>query len=256
MTGESPQARALRLRRLEDVGLNSSQPPAQLLYDGWLLRLSPGKAKRARSVNALHPGTLALEEKIAHCERLYADRGLPTLFRISEVTQAPGLDDCLAMRGYGKFDLTEVREAAIDPALAAGPDVAVPRLEDWSEMVGELRGSPAAHRAAHLARLVALPLAVRPVALLARDAPMATGLAIAEGEYLGIFDVVTRESARRRGCARQVVSALLRWGCEQGARRAYLQVDAGNAPAISLYDRYGFTRAYGYWYRGRQGEQA
>ena len=27
------------LRRLEELGLNSSAPPGQLLYDGWLLRL-------------------------------------------------------------------------------------------------------------------------------------------------------------------------------------------------------------------------
>ena len=34
-------------RRLEELSLNSSAPPGQLLYDGWLLRLAPGKAKRA-----------------------------------------------------------------------------------------------------------------------------------------------------------------------------------------------------------------
>jgi len=51
-------------RRLEELGLNSSTPPGQLLYDGWLLRMLPGKAKRARSVNAVYPSTLALERKI------------------------------------------------------------------------------------------------------------------------------------------------------------------------------------------------
>jgi GNAT superfamily N-acetyltransferase len=134
--------------------------------------------------------------------------------------------------------------------------VAAPRLEEWFDMVGELRGSPVAQRTAHLARLAALPLAMRPAALLDGGRTLATGLAILEGAHVGIFDVVTRESARRLGCARQVVNALLRWGRQQGAHRAYLQVDAGNAPAISLYDRYGFSRAYGYWYRGRTGEQA
>ena len=42
-------------RRLEELGLNSSVPPGQLLYDGWLIRLLRGKAKRARSVNAVYP---------------------------------------------------------------------------------------------------------------------------------------------------------------------------------------------------------
>lgn len=48
-------ASSLDLRRIEELGLNSSAPPGQLLYDGWLLRLLPGQAKRARSVNAVYP---------------------------------------------------------------------------------------------------------------------------------------------------------------------------------------------------------
>jgi hypothetical protein len=70
-------------RRLEELGLNSSAPPGQLLYDGWLLRLLPGKAKRARSVNAVYPSTLPLEQKIAYCEGLYRANHLPAIFRIT-----------------------------------------------------------------------------------------------------------------------------------------------------------------------------
>ena len=44
------------LRDVEDAGLNASAPPQQLWRDGWLIRRSPGKAKRARCVNALAPG--------------------------------------------------------------------------------------------------------------------------------------------------------------------------------------------------------
>ena len=85
---------------------------------------------------------------------------------------------------------------------------------------------------------------------------MATGLAILEDGHVGLFDVVTREGARRRGFARTIVAALLRWGWEQGARQSYLQVEEGNAPAIALYGQFGFTLAYRYWYRGRPGETA
>ena len=48
-------------RRIEDAGLNASAPPQQAFVDGWLLRLSPGKAKRARCINALQRGRLPLE---------------------------------------------------------------------------------------------------------------------------------------------------------------------------------------------------
>ncbi len=241
-------------RRLEELTLNSSAPPGQLLYDGWLLRFSPGKAKRARSVNAVYPSRLAFGEKLAHCEAVYGERGLPAIFRVSEHTE-PGLDAFLEAKGYGPFDATDVRVAAIDAALCRGPEVASPRLEEWFDMVGDLRGSPIAHRASHLVRLAALPLAMTSVAILEDGAPVATGLAILEDGHVGLFDVVTREGARRRGHGRAIVAALLRWGFGLGARQAYLQVDSANVPALAMYEAFGFARAYGYWYRGRPGEQ-
>jgi hypothetical protein len=73
--------------RLEELGLNSSTPPGQLLYDGWLLRMLPGKAKRARSVNAVYASTLPLDAKIAHCERLYRATGTAMIFRITPFSQ-------------------------------------------------------------------------------------------------------------------------------------------------------------------------
>ncbi len=36
------------LSRIEDAGINASAPPQQRWVDGWLVRCSPGKAKRAR----------------------------------------------------------------------------------------------------------------------------------------------------------------------------------------------------------------
>ena len=51
------------LARIEDAGLNASAPAQQRLLDGWLLRFSPGKAKRARCINALSAGRLPLAEK-------------------------------------------------------------------------------------------------------------------------------------------------------------------------------------------------
>jgi len=243
-------------RRLEELTLNSSAPPGQLLYDGWLLRFSPGKAKRARSINAIYPSRLPIDGKVAHCERVYGERGLPAIFRLSVHTDPPGLDGLLAGLGYESFSPTEVQAAAIDPARLGGEAVAVPRLEEWFDMVGDLRGSPIAHRSAHLARLAALPLARCAVAMLESGTPVATGLAILEDGHVGLFDVVTRESERRRGRARTIVAALLRWGWEQGARHSYLQVDEANAPAIALYRNFGFAPVYRYWYRGRPGEAA
>ena len=115
----------LDLRRVEEVGLNALQTQRQLFYDDWLLRVSPGKAKRARSVNAHFGSTLPLAQKIPYCERIYAERGLPTLFRITPFVQPPGLEAELAARGYRSFEHTLVQLTRLDhpPEAPAVPGV-------------------------------------------------------------------------------------------------------------------------------------
>ena len=76
--------------RIEEAGLNALQTQRQLFYDGWLLRISPGTAKRARSVNPNFGSSLPLPGKIAYCENIYAQHGLPTLFRMTPRRAASG----------------------------------------------------------------------------------------------------------------------------------------------------------------------
>ena len=243
-------------RRLEELGLNSSAPPGQLVYDGWLLRMLRGKAKRARSVNAVYSSKREIATKIAYCERLYRSAGLPAIFRITPFSEPASLDADLERRGYGRFDPTAVECAPIDPARLGDASAEAMELAAWVDAVGEMRGSSGEHRAAHLARLQGMPLALRPVAV--RDSAggvVATGLTIVEDDCAGLFDIITEEGARRRGHARSVVAALLRTAWAMGARHAYLQVNVENEPARRLYRQFGFEERYQYWYRGRPGEQ-
>jgi ribosomal protein S18 acetylase RimI-like enzyme len=84
---------------------------------------------------------------------------------------------------------------------------------------------------------------------------VAAGLAIVEDDAVGQFDIVVRPGHRRRGLARAVVSSLLSHAIGDGARMAYLQVDEGNVAARALYAQFGFSTAYQYWYRARDGER-
>ena len=90
----------LDLARVEEAGLNALQTQRQLFYDGWLLRLSPGKARRARSVNAHFGSSLPLDRKIRHCEAVYETRGLPVLFRMTPFQQPRDLENALCAHGY------------------------------------------------------------------------------------------------------------------------------------------------------------
>ncbi len=242
-------------RRIEELSLNSSAPPGQLIYDGWILRLLRGKAKRSRSVNAVYASTIPLSEKIGYCERLYGQAGVPALFRITPFSNPPDLDRELEWRGYERFDNTSVEAATITSAQFEGGKAEAMGLAPWIEAVGDLRGSPAVHRAAHFARIDGMPLRKLPVVAREERRIVATGLAIVEDDCVGLFDIITHGESLRRGHAKAVVGTLLRSAWELGARYAYLQVQEENEAARRLYAQYGFSQQYVYWYRGRPGEK-
>ena len=246
-------------RRIEEAGLNAMQTQRQLFFDGWLLRVSPGKAKRGRSVNPIGSGTRPLDERIAHCERVYAERDLPTLFRLTPFAHPPHLDRALDARGYRAFDPTLVQAVVLDgaaiPVLAvSGVSFVEATADAFADAVARLRGSSATQREAHRERLAHTPLDARYAVAGVDGIDVAAAKVAREGEAVGVFDVVTAESHRRRGIASMLVARLLARAWERGARVAYLQVDAGNAPALAVYRRFGFATAYEYHYRGREGE--
>lgn len=61
-------------------------------------------------------------------------------------------------------------------------------------------------------------------------------------EELRLMNLAVRESMRRRGVGRALVTEALRLGVEQAATRAVLEVRASNDPARSLYTRIGFVQ--------------
>lgn len=57
-----------------------------------------------------------------------------------------------------------------------------------------------------------------------------------------ITNVATREQARRRGYAKAVLAALLDEAKHRGVSAVFLEVRASNAPALALYDAFGFRQ--------------
>ena len=82
----------------------------------------------------------------------------------------------------------------------------------------------------------------------ARIADVASGVASYADDWLGLRSIAVDPAQRRQGHATAIVSALLEWGAERGARTAYLQVFADNAAALSLYAKLGFSVHHTYRY--------
>ena len=243
-----------QLAAIEDAALNASAPPQQLWLDGWLLRLCPGKAKRARSVNAVAAGRLPLAEKLALAEALYREAGLPMVVRITPFTQPAGLDEALAAAGLQRFDPTlvlaaELPRMALEPKLPPGLRLERADASTYAQVVGELRGSPPSQRQAHAQRLALSPVPYHGWLLRQGDELLACGQSARQLQWVGLYDIFTAPAARNRGLAGALCAELLRRTAAEGARTAYLQVDAANAPALAVYRRLGFGPGYGYHYR-------
>jgi GNAT superfamily N-acetyltransferase len=247
------------MSRVEDAGLNASAPPQQRWLDGWLLRYLPGKARRARCINAVAQGRLPVAQKLALAAPVYQAAGLPMIFRLTAFTQPPGLDQELAALGYDLVDHTRVMISPTLPAPAQA--AALPAGLHWAHLdglpfaqaVGHLRGSPADHISSHALRLLHSPVPYQGFAL-RRDSDacvLACGQLAREGEMVGLYDVFTDESVRGQGLSSLLCERMLAISALQGAKLAYLQVDADNQPALKVYRRLGFADAYRYHYRER-----
>ena len=258
--GQAARGMTLDARRLEELSLNSSAPPGQLLYDGWLLRLQPGKAKRARSVNAvyrLHACRSA--EKIAYCERLYARRGLARDLSHHAFHAAPGPRRRARAPRLRHLRRDGGRERAIVPAPARGAErgrdaAAAPNGSKRWASCAALRASsaPGTARASRVARCEMRAVADRRRRRDRRDRPHDRR----GRDAAGLFDIVTHEAHRRRGlrAPRGRGAAAPRRGSRR-ARGLPAGRSATTCPHASSTRQFGFAERYLYWYRGREGER-
>lgn len=255
-----PEATATReattatIRTLECRAFNAWPALQTVVDEGWLLRFARGHTKRANSVNVLWPGGGAdLPLRIARAEALYRAQRLQPVFRVTPLAE-PDLDAALAARGYEAFDPSLVLAgdiaAVADAARAPLPVPAPDPFAGWLDAFGAATQAAPAPLAAlgDMLRVLVPPAGF--VRVPARDGgDGAYAMGVAEAGDLGVFEVLTVPEARRQGLAAKALAALAAWAMPLGARRAWLQVTAENAPARALYARLGMREIYRYHYR-------
>lgn len=249
----------LAARRLEERALNASGAFQSLLYDGWLLGYRPGPTKRLRCVNPFYSSTLPLPEKVAYCERFYAGAKLQAIFRLLPFSEPSSLDGWLETNGWRAFDRTRVLRVE----LAEAPRPAIPHASvelvqppRWETQVAKLLEIAPGALKHFVERAASYPLPHVGAVIRREGEVVACGLLKLEGAHAGLFAVHTASAWRGRGLGSAVVAALLAEGRRRGASDAYLQVTEDNGAALSLYDRFGFTTAYSYWYRSRHEDRS
>ena len=201
-------------------------------------------------MNSAAPGLPGdpVDDLIAEATAWYSARRLPLIVRITPA--ALYIDEALAERGFAKEGLTDVMTAAILPqevgsegAVTDGPG------QRWLQAQADLQGVPPELRASWEGIIERITQPARFALVDHQGSPIAAGLAIRDGDWIGLFEINVAPSYRRRGVGRAVSASLLRWGAEIGTQRAYLQVVHDNEPAKALYRSLGFEPAYRYWYR-------
>jgi GNAT superfamily N-acetyltransferase len=216
--------------------------------DGWVLRFAHGVTGRANSVwTANDGGALRLDAKIEAAECFYERHGARPRFQLTPASVPTGLDDALAARGYRAAASVLVQTAVVGDVQESDAAVAERADAAWLETWLTARGFDREPALAAAAAIFSPPGAFARVP--ATGPPLAIGRAVAADGFVGIFAMQTLAEARRRGYARRILHALLRWGARRGASRAYLQVEETNVPARALYDEYGFETSYVYVYR-------
>jgi len=225
-----------------------------------VLRYSHGLDRRSNSLS-LHPDAVyPIGCLVTATENFFAERGAVPIVRIvlpSGVVQDKfaEVDNALALRGYMKQapTLSMLCELNREPTsietseecLLTGVDA-----DTWLEAWYHLMGRSVEKLALHKALLCSSKQSY--LFLLKRSASgvlLSSGMAAYANGAIGVFGIATANGHRKNGHGYEVVDALLHWGLSKKARYAYLQVEASNQAAISLYQKLHFESSYSYWYR-------
>ncbi|BBX34443.1 acetyltransferase, gnat family protein [Mycolicibacterium mageritense DSM 44476 = CIP 104973] len=215
--------RASEIRALEHAAALAWPGTEQRWLGGWFARAGHGVTSRANS--ALPLDVSAQVADLTAVVEWYRECGLPAWLALPErlvPIRAEGIKPARVM----VRDLAGAAAPVPDVTLAPHPDAAWLRIYERE-----------------------VPVDVLTAVIDGELTFASTGYAVGRGavttapdgaRWLGISSVRVDPAHRRQGQARAVCDALVSWGAETGAERAYIQVEVDNHAAIALYTALGF----------------
>lgn len=241
---------------IERATLQAVAPEVVETMDGWLLPMDHGTVGRARSAVPLHHGGHSVDLLPAILAR-YAALGFEPRFRLPDLPTFQPWFDALAQRGWRREQPTLTMTGDVQRllALAPGPAAELDSAPDagWMAMfLGEgLDPTDGASRSRSLARATGTLFA----SVREGGHTVACGAASLGHGWLGLHGMRTAAARRGQGLAGRVLHAMAAEAARRGLTGVFLQVDAGNLPALALYRRAGLSVAwpYAYWRLPRRG---
>lgn len=220
-----------------------------VMHGDWTMRMAHGYSARANSLFALAPGSVLTPGLLAEMEALFTAEGIVPTVRISPLVAA-GAMELLRRAGYGADSVTQTMVLTALPSAVPDSPATVQIadiLEDaWLAGVSA-RQQQGKRNPDHLRAILSrLAVPARFATAMQRGEAVGFGLAVVDDDWAELASIIVDSGWRGRGLGRAVVAQLLAAAQGAGARQAFLQVEQSNAPAIALYEAFGFRRAYDY----------
>ena len=217
--------RTADIRRVEHAAALAWPGIEQQRLGGWLLRFGHGSTRRANSAVPLEASASTDMRPIIEW---YAVRGVPPL--VAAPDRLFRFPPHVATDGETLVMTRDIGPSQVDRAvtLASRPD------DNWLRTYQ--RDVPASVLTAVIDGEVAF-------ATIAGAAVGRAAVTVSPDgtRWVGLSALRVAEDARRRGHARSLCSALLAWGADNGATRAYTQAVVENTTATRLFESMGFV---------------
>lgn len=240
------------IESLERATLDAVAPPHVEDFPGWLLSMDNSTIGRAISAVPLRHTDLRGDD-ISAIEARYVSRNHCARFRVADTPSLQSLHNAMRAKGYVATQATLVQTAPLSalaqcvaPYLGLNLQVSDTPTSGWGKVYTSEGFDPVdgANRVRALSRSSCVTYAW----ISDSEGPVAAGTASMGHGWLGIHGMRTAPAARGRGYAKQLIAALAAAGLKNQFSRAYLQVEEGNVPAVSLYARLGFLTGWRYHY--------
>lgn len=241
---------AADIEAIERATLQAVAPEVVESLPGWLMPMDHGTVGRARSAVPLHHDGHDTAFLPAILDR-YTTAGFEPRFRLPDLPVFGPWHQDLEQRGWDRHQPTLTMTGALEPLLRVhpGPPVELSAQTDAAWLAMFLGEGLDPVDGASRARVLSRALGTLYASVKEDGQTVACGAASFSHGWLGVHGMRTAATHRGRGLAGRILHSMAMEALARGLSNVFLQVDAGNHAAQSLYLRAGLTTAwqYAYW---------